>query len=97
MDNNSLLQKTYQTEFGVYGPPTAITGTSAITGQFIAFQVFEADTVIETMTLNGVVITAFSATQLPSGFVVYGLLTSIKLSAGNGLAYAGNNNVNTQG
>lgn len=93
MDSNQLLQRIYQSLNGTYGAPTPITGTGATTVTATAFQVWEADTVIASITINDVVITAFSAVQLPSGFTVFGVITSITLSAGSGLAYNGNNNI----
>ena len=93
MDSNQLLQRIYQSLNGTYGAPTTITGTGATPVTATAFQVWEADTVIASITINDVVITAFSAVQLPSGFTVFGVITSITLSAGSGLAYNGNNNI----
>ena len=93
MENTQqLLQKIYQSQLGLQAAPTPITGTSAIPLTSVgSFQVWEADTVIDSITINGVAITAFSAVQLPAGFVVYGNISSITLSAGSGMAYAANN------
>lgn len=93
MDNNELLQRIYQSLNGTYAAPTPVTGTGATPVVATAFQVWAADTVIASITINGVVITAFSAVELPSGFTVFGVITSITLSAGSGLAYGGNNNI----
>ena len=91
MDIHDILQKIYQTEMGMFGPPTVISGTSPITGTFSSFQVWDSSTKIASITINGTAITSFSALALPVGFVVYGVITSITLSAGSGLAYAGTN------
>ena len=88
-----LLQKQYQAELGLQAPPTVITGTNATTlTNVCAFQVWTANTIIASITINGSIITAFSGVQLPQGFIVYGNITSITLGAGNGLAYSGDNN-----
>lgn len=91
MDSHDILQKTYQTEMGMSGPPTVVSGTNAVTGNFAAFQVWEADTTIASITINGTTLTFASALPLPIGFIVLGVITSITLSAGTGLAYQGTN------
>ena len=77
--------------FGSVAAPTAITGTNATTVNANTFQVWTANTRIASITINGTAITAFSGVDLPSGFCVYGVITSITLSAGSGLAYTSNN------
>jgi hypothetical protein len=92
MSVQELLQKIYQSQLGLQAAPTVISGTTAIDLVNVgSFQVWTANTVIESITINGATITAFSAVQLPQGFVVYGNISAIKLSAGSGLAYAANN------
>jgi hypothetical protein len=91
MDSHDIIQKTYQTEMGMFGPPSVVSGTNAVIGNFTAFQVWEADTTIASITINGTPLTFASALTLPQGFIVYGVITSITLSAGTGLAYAGTN------
>jgi hypothetical protein len=93
MENTQqLLQKIYQSQLGLQAAPTPITGTNAIALTNVgAFQVWTANTTIASITINGTAITAFSGVTLPQGFIVYGNITSITLSAGSGLAYSANN------
>ena len=95
MDKNQLLQAQLQSDQGTIGPPIPVTGTSAVdlTG-CTYFQVWTADTIIASITINGTAITSFSAVELPSGFIVYGVITSVTLSAGTGLGYKGVVNIN---
>lgn len=76
----------------MYSAPTAITGTNAIplSGVY-AFQVLQADTRIASITINGTDFTSWSDCDLPVGTIIYGVITSITLSQGKGIAYAGSN------
>ena len=95
MDKTQLLQAQLQSEQGTVGAPIPVTGTSAVpTLGCTAFQVWTADTIIASITINGTEITSFAAVELPSGFIVYGIITTVTLSAGTGLAYKGVININ---
>jgi hypothetical protein len=80
----------YQQSFGVFGPPTIITGTSPIPCQGTSFQV-TADCVIASITINGTAITSFSAITFSQGFILYGNITSVTLTSGSGIVYSGKN------
>lgn len=67
----------------------SITGTSAVTGQFIAIQIV-ADAVVSAQTDDGVTnmdLTDF--TSLPAGLIVYGRWSSITLTSGEAIGYTG--------
>ena len=90
----SASRANFEDSFGFFGAPTPITttaATSAPSGQvFTCFQVWTNNSTIASITINGVVITAFSSVQLPSGFTVYGQISSITLgSSSSGMAYVG--------
>ena len=87
------IQKLYQVMFGTVAAPTPVTGTSAVPVSANTFQVWTANTRIASITINGTAITSFSGVDLPSGFCVYGVITSITLSAGSGLAYTSSNTI----
>ena len=54
MDNTQLLQAQLQSEQGTVGAPIPVTGTSAVpTLGCTAFQVWTADTIIASITING--------------------------------------------
>ena len=90
MTQQEIIAKAFKTEFGAFTAPTVVTGTGAVACNGLAFQVFETGTIIASITINGTAITSFNATELPSGFTVFGIITSVTLSAGNGLVYSGN-------
>ena len=80
-----------QQSFGTVSAPTVVNTTGATPVTAVCFQVWDSTTKIASITINGTVITAFSALTLPQGFCVYGVISSITLSAGSGLAYSGSN------
>lgn len=88
---NQLLAENIKNQFGLNAAPTPITGTNAVTpptGQvWEAVQIWTANTRIASFTINGTPITSFSGVDLPSGFILYGSITSITLSTGTALGY----------
>lgn len=70
--------------FGLNGS-TYISGTSAVTGTFVAIQAL-ADTVVSTMTSTDIAGTLTSV-PIPAGVTIYGTITSITLTSGKVIAY----------
>lgn len=92
---NELQAELIKNQFGLNAAPTPITGTGAVTppiGQvWDAVQIWTANTRIASFTSGGTTITSFAAVDLPSGFVLYGSITSVTLSAGTALGYVKGN------
>ena len=86
-----ILKYLYQQSFGVFGPPTIITGTSPIPCQGTSFQAVSDDVIIASIIINGVEITAFNDVTLAQGQVMYGNITSVTLTSGKGIVYSGRN------
>ncbi len=87
-----VLLRFFRMSFGIYGPPTVITGTSAYTNlRGTTFQAIDADVTIASITINGTAITSFSSFPLAQGQCIYGNITDVTLSSGVGLVYNGQN------
>ena len=86
---NELQAELIKNQFGLNAAPTPITGTGAVTpplGQvWDAVQIWTANTRVASFTSGGTEITSFAGVDLPSGFVFYGRITSVTLSAGTAL------------
>lgn len=95
-DIYKINKRLYESAFASKTPPKAVTGTSAITpdaGQYFeAIQIVTANTTVASITINGTAFTQFAGVSLPSGFVFYGVITSITLGTGTALAYQFNAN-----
>ena len=73
---------------GQYGSK-AITGTSAVTGEFVAIQVV-ADMVVSAQTDDGLTNAVLSSfTSIPAGTILYGAWSSITLTSGEAVGYFG--------
>ena len=88
---NELQAELIKNQFGLNAAPTPITGTGAVTpplGQvWEGIQIWTNNTRVSSFTIGGTEITSFAAVDLPSGFVFYGSITSVTLSAGTALGY----------
>lgn len=87
-----VLVRFFRMSFGIYGPPTVITGTSAYTNlRGTCFTAVGTGVTIASITINGTAITDFSAITLAQGQCLYGNITAVTLSAGVGMVYNGQN------
>lgn len=94
MFNKELASTIGKMEFGIYGPPVPVTGTSEVlTPNAFCFWVLQDNTRIASITINGTDITAYAAIDLKANTPIYGVITKVTLSAGSGIAYVGNNNI----
>lgn len=81
----------FRMTFGIYGPPTIISNTTATTCQGVCISAISSNVVIASITINGSAITAFSAITLAQGQSIYGDITSVTLTSGTVIVYAGKN------
>ena len=77
------------TQLGLNGVPTFVTNTSENAMNAVAFYILIDDTRIASITINGTVFTSLAAIDLKMGAVIYGVITSVTLSQGAGIGYAG--------
>jgi hypothetical protein len=91
MYEKEILAQATNMEFGLYGPAIPVVDTSATPMEAIVFWVLSDNTRIASITLNGVVITSLSAIDLGKNTPIYGRITSVTLSQGAGIGYAGTN------
>lgn len=81
----------FRMTFGIYGPPTIISTTATTTCQGVCISAISSNVVIASITINGTAITAFSAITLAQGQSIYGDITSVTLTSGTVIVYAGKN------
>jgi hypothetical protein len=85
-----ILVSLWQTSFGQNGNNNFISNTAATAGNWTALQVMST-TRIETITIDGAADTTLASTDLSQGLIIYGKITSIKLTSGIVRMYGGSN------
>ena len=81
-----MIHNFFKVGSGTTGKNTTITGTSAITGDWMCFEVL-ADAVVASYTEDNTPDTRLAAVSLSQGVFVYGKITSITLTSGIVKAY----------
>jgi hypothetical protein len=89
-----ILVSLWQTSFGQNGNNNFVTDTTTTTGNWTALQVLSSTARIDTIIIDGATVVSPSpivSIDINQGVIIYGKITSIKLTNGSVRMYGGSN------